>query len=150
MPIPIQPVNSKDSVPQENVDYSFLKQYIPDVNLTTAGFNIVSNKDAENLMKIWLQGDKKENFEFDLQNNIIASTDLSRLKINGLVQSSGSKCKITDKGRKVITTMTLSESNQFLRVKKEKKYTEIMASMNKRGKKGYRIAFNDGTIDISK
>lgn len=152
MPFPIQPVNAKQSQENNtNVDYSFLKQYIPDENFQkTSGFQIVSNKDADNLMKIWLSGDKKENYEFNLPDNLIHSSDLSRLKINGLVQSSGNKCKITEKGKKVITTMTLAEQNQFLRTKKDKKYTEILASISKKGKKGYRIAFDSGTIDISK
>ena len=151
MPFPIQPVNSRNKEESSSpVDYSFLLQYSPDNNLRTAGLQIVSNKDADNLMKIWLKGDKKDKFEYNLDNNLMASTDLSRLKINGLVQSSGSQYKITEKGKKVITTMTLGEQNQFLRSKREKKYTEIMASMNKRGKKGYRIAFDGGSIDVSK
>ena len=43
----------------------------------------------------------------------------------------------------VITTMSLGEQSQFEKKRQNKSYTEILASMDKRGKKGYRSASKD-------
>lgn len=149
MPLPILPINNNNEENNNSglLDYSFLFNN----NLTkTSGFRVVSNKDADLLMKIWLKGDKKNNFQFGIDENICSKTDVSRLKVNGLVEASaGGGVVFTEKAKKVITTMTLGEQNRFLNSKKEKNYTEILASMDKRGKKGYRVAMS-GMIDVSK
>ena len=46
--------------------------------------------------------------------------------------------EITKRGKTIITTMALGEPNKFETSKQQKSYTEILASMDKRGKKGYR------------
>ena len=48
--------------------------------------------------------------------------------------------KLTNKAKAVITTMALGENNAFTKMQKKKSYTEIIASMDKRGKKGFRMA----------
>ena len=49
------------------------------------------------------------------------------------------------KGKRVIKTMALGETSSFLQKKENKTYSEILASMNKKNKPGYRmprIAYN--------
>ena len=142
MPVPIVPVNVKNDYKNENqkpLELSFLSNYMP----KEASYRsyMVSDTDAENIMKIWLKAKKidKDTFEVksisDIDNNIIL-----RLKSRGLISGSTEKVKLTAKGRSVIKTMSLGESNNFLKKRKEKSYTEILANMDKKGKQGYRIA----------
>ena len=139
MPLPIAPIGRGREPLQENnmfMDYSFLAKKVieSDKKKVTA-----SNKDADLLMKIWLeaeaQGDK-----FVISSDLgLSSRDIMRLKTYGLLSGDSSSVALTERGRKVITVMALGEGNKFERGKSEKSYLEIMASMDKRGKDGYRI-----------
>jgi hypothetical protein len=136
MPIPIRPFQS----PQENndryVDYSFLAQQFVKTEKRQV---TASNKDAETLMKIWLEAESKGE-KFIISSELgLSSHDITRLKTYGLIAGANEDLVITDRGRKVITVMALGEGNKFEKGKTDKNYLEILASMDKRGKSGYRI-----------
>jgi len=147
MPIPIGLVNGKANKPEDNsfLDISFLSNYMP----KEAGKILASSsdKDADDLMKIWLNAEKVGSDIFEVKKVDIQNKDLLRLKSRGLISGGTDKVKFTSKGKTVIATMACGEKNKFLGDKKEKSYTEILASMDKRGKKGYRIAKNVYSAD---
>lgn len=62
-----------------------------------------------------------------------------RLKAHGFLTGSSDEVKFTTKAKTVITTMALGETNALTKMVKKKSYTEIIASMSLKGKKGYRI-----------
>ena len=139
MPIPIAPIGSGNGHPQENnkfVDYSFLAQKIVETDKKKV---TASNKDADLLMKIWLEAETK-NGKILVSSRIgITSRDIMRLKTFGLITGNADELQLTERGRKVITVMALGEGNKFEKGKLDKNYLEITASMDKRGKEGYRI-----------
>lgn len=99
-----------------------------------------SNKDASALMDLWENGEKIGEFSYKVNGNVhLSQSDLARLKANGFLVMEQGKLIFTRKARQIITTMTLAESNAFLKNKKNVSYKEILASMDKRNKKGYRI-----------
>jgi serine protease inhibitor len=65
--------------------------------------------------------------------------DIIRLKSRGLITGGVNEVNFTKRGKIVITTMSLSEPNKFQTNATEKSYKEILASMDKKNKKGYRI-----------
>ena len=138
MPMPLQPNGNKDA-PQ--IDYSFLfpgNQQPPEQK--SSRIVTASNKDADLLMELWLTSEKKEDGTIKIPHDArFSSNDILRLKTHGLVTGGTDEIQFTNRGRIVITTMVLSENNRFLKNQKSKKYTEILASMNKKGKKGYRM-----------
>ena len=122
------------------MDYSFLSNLTP--NTIQAGNKTVtaSDKDATLLMDLWLNGDKKATDVYQINDTVkISSRDVIRLKTRGFLTGGTTDLHITNRGRAVITTMTLGESNNFLKNKKEKSYTEILANVSKKGKSGYRM-----------
>lgn len=136
MPIPIRPMQGQQEDSNKYVDYSFLaKQVIRnDKKKVTA-----SNKDADILMKIWLSG-KDNNDKYLISSDLgLDSRDIMRLKTYGLVTGDGNEVRFTERGKKVITVMALGEGNKFEKSRSDKNYLEILASMDKRGKNGYRI-----------
>jgi hypothetical protein len=138
MPIPIKP-NSENNL---QIDYSILfsKNLPPIQNEANKKIVLASDKDADLLMEVWINGEKKNQETFALKRGSkITSGDILRLKSHGLMDGTAEEFKLTNKGKIVITTLVLGENNSFLKDKKSKKYTEILASMNKRGKAGYRI-----------
>jgi hypothetical protein len=141
MPIPILPVNIKNEMVNENnkpLEISFLSNSLS--KESSFGSTMVSDKDADDVMKIWLNAKKIDQDTFEIKSINIDNNVLLRLKSRGLISGSTETIKLTSKGKSVIKTMSLGESNNFLKKRKEKSYTEILASMDKRGKKGYRIA----------
>ena len=139
MPLPIAPIGPGNGHPQQNnlfIDYSFLAKKVVenDKKKVTA-----SNKDADLLMKIWLEAES-DNDKFIVSSQMgISSKDIMRLKTYGLVTGSSDEIRLTERGRKIITVMALGENNKFEKSKSDKSYLEILASMDKRGKEGYRI-----------
>jgi len=137
MPIPIRPMQD----PQENnrfVDYSFLAQEVIKSDEKRKKIT-ASNKDAEILMRIWLEAENNDD-KFVISSDMgLSNRDIMRLKTYGLVSGDSSEVRITERGRQVITVMALGEGNKFEKGKSDKSYLEIMASMDKRGKEGYRI-----------
>lgn len=135
MPLPINKVTDTGSNIESNygLDLSFLVSKPVEKKVVTA-----SDKEAKILLDIWDKGEKKSK-NFTLSNFDVTQRDFMRLKVSGLVEGSSESFRITSRGKKIITVMTLGESNQFLKGKKEKSYTEILAS-NKKSKSGYRIA----------
>ena len=79
---------------------------------------------------------------FKVDDTVISSRDFYRLKTNNLIYGESNKVSFTDRGKDVIKTMSLGEQNAFLKDSKPKDYHEILASTNKRGKSGYRVAQN--------
>jgi hypothetical protein len=139
MPLPIAPIGPGNGRPQENnrfVDYSFLAKKVieNDKKKVTA-----SNKDADLLMKIWLEAENRGD-KYVISSDLgLNNRDLMRLKTYGLIAGDSKELEITARGKKVITVMALGEGNKFEKGKTNKDYLEIMASMDKRGKDGYRI-----------
>lgn len=136
MPVPIRSI---PDMPTNNltIDYSFLLS-IPEPKKKV----LASNKDAELLFKIWSNGEKENNSEIIKLNESLGVNrrDIVRLKTMGLISTSGDdKIEFTKKGKVVISTMALGEESAFEKNRTQKNYTEILASMDKRGKQGYRI-----------
>lgn len=140
MPIPIGLVSGHEDQPERSglLDISFLANSHP-IKEASIPHSLADN-DANALMKIWLEAKKVGNDTFDLDKLDMSNKELIRLKTRGLVSGGTSRVTFTAKAKTVICTMTLGESNNFLKDKKEKSYTEILASMDKRGKAGFRTA----------
>jgi len=137
MPVPIKFVPDGRSDNKTNIDYSFLFTNVtPTKKLVTA-----SDKDASLLFELWDKGEKVEEDTIKIVDiSTITSKDIMRLKTMGFLVGDMNTVKFTRKGKMVITTMALGEPNQFSKQRAKKSYTEILASMNKKGKKGFRIA----------
>lgn len=136
MPIPIKPIKD-ESENGDFLDYSFLSNQIS--NQSNKLKTVASSKDAEILMKIWLEAENS-NDGFKLTENLGLDTkDVSRLKSFGLLSGSSSEVKFTERAKKIITVMALGEGNKLEKGRIDKSYIEILASMDKKGKKGYRI-----------
>jgi len=160
MPIPIN-LNNSNSDGNHYVDYSFLENLGLESSFTPAPAapkNVVtaSNQDAASLYKLWERSDNSLAGEFDL-NKIKESTDLSarditRLKTMGFISESSNKVKITERSRKVLVTMTLSEPNNFQLKAQKKPYNEILAGMDRKKKGGLRCASyatnNNNCLDL--
>jgi hypothetical protein len=136
MPVPIMPIKDNSEENNNFVDYSFLANFQGALENKKKKVE-ASNSDAELLMKVWLDSEKNEN-GLSLKENF-SSRDIMRLKTYGFIQGSSSEFELTEKGKKVITVMALGEANRFEKSRVQKSYLEIMASMDKKGKKGYRI-----------
>ena len=81
--------------------------------------------------------------ELKLGSTPVNPRDILRLKSLGFIQGQGDQVQFTKKGKIVITTMSLGEESQFDKKRQDKSYTEILASMSKKNKKGFRIAGSD-------
>ena len=144
MPIPIKPIsdqeNDKYSGISFQVDYSMLVNRVPEIKaISDKRIVTASDGDAKILMEIWTNAEKENDF-YKISSDVkVSYRDIMRLKTNGLLTGTNEKVQLTDRAKSVIRMMVLGENNKFLKVKKDKSYTEIMASMDKRGKKGYRI-----------
>jgi len=140
MPVPIQLVNGPTEKIKSDglLDISFLANHMPK---EASGLSYgVTDSDADNVMNIWLNAKKIDNETFEIKSMDIDNQTIIRLKSRGLISGGTDNVKFTSRGKGIVKTMSLGESNNFLNKKKEKSYTEILASMDKRGKKGYRIA----------
>ena len=121
MPIPIKPTICVDE------DSNFLNELLMAPSLPSKSV-IASNKDAALLYSLW-DGKGK-----------LGAKDIQRLKNMGFISEQSGNIVYTKKAEKVITTMLLGEENKFQKTQKNKSYMEILASMSKKGKKGYRMA----------
>jgi len=141
MPIPIATVGSQPEEVENNhfLDFSFLANHVP---VKEASFNsvVLADQDADQLMKIWLKSEKVAKDTFRISSSEIDNKDLLRLKSRGFLCGGIDEVKFTAKAKTVISMMALGESNNFLKNKKDKSYSEILASVSKKGKKGYRMA----------
>ena len=135
MPVPIMLIPDKSQKQDKYViDYSFLGAPIEAPKKKV----MASNKDANLLFDLWSKSEKIGGDTFNLDSSA-ESKDVLRLKARGFLTGSLREVTLTRKGKMVVTTMALSEPNRFSKDKKQKDYNEILASMDKRGKKGYRI-----------
>jgi hypothetical protein len=140
MPIPIKPVGNSQKNNIESMDYSFLLNSFPKDGKDEKRMVVACDKDASMLLELWSKSEKMGNDTIKIGKDLkLSSTDIIRLKSHGLITGGSEEVKLTNRGKAVITTMALGENNNFLKSKKEKSYTEILASIDKRGKKGYRI-----------
>lgn len=138
MPVPIMKVPDNKQDNSNSIDYSFLlSSPIPERKTVVA-----SNKDASLLFELWSNGEKIDD-SIKINSKDITSNDILRLKTLGFLIGDANSVKFTKKGKMVITTMSLGEQSQFDKKRQNKSYTEILASMDKRGKKGYRVASKD-------
>ena len=144
MPVPINPIGSNNNGKDKDLsklqmDYSWLASFTPQAE-SNKRIVTASDKDADVLMQIWLTSEKTEDSTFKIKDDAkVSSQDVVRLKSHGLLTGGTNEVKLTPRGKLVITTMALGENNGFLKNQKSKSYTEIMASMNKKGKPGYRM-----------
>lgn len=151
MPVPIKLIRDEKIENNNSIDYSFL------VSQPTPKKVFASNKDASLLFELWSKGEKIDSETYKIGSSV-ESKDFMRLKSLGFVTGNLSGLQFTNKGKMVITTMSLGESNQFADKRSNKSYTEILASMDKRGKKGFRTASvdpkfstnNSNSLDLSK
>jgi hypothetical protein len=164
MPTPIKPVkddSSPKSAGSDNyfMDYSFLA----DVDFATYSpvskkFVTATNNDAKALYDLWEKGKHvgEENYKFEKaassQEAGLSQIEIARLKNMGFIEESSHYLTFTDKGKKLITTMTLSEPNRFELKAERKPYNEILANMTSKTKKtgSIKIASNNNGIDLSK
>lgn len=156
MPIPIIPLSHRENKnPSEQQFSSFFNSSLDFLsnnheNNTNSRKIEASNKDADSLLKIWINGTKLQNGTFDVKNvKEITSSEIENLKRNGFITMANEKVSFTSRGKLIITTMCLGENNNFLKNKKNVSYKEILASMDKSNKKGYRIPKFASSIDIS-
>ena len=134
------PIPDKGEANQNTVsDYSFLLN-IPSSQPAPKKKTVeASNKDASILFQIWAQGKRGgEEDLIKLDGLEVSSRDIMRLKTMGLITGGSDSIRFTGRGKVVISTMALGETNKFKDQREQKSYTEILASMSKRGKKGYR------------
>jgi len=140
MPLPIQKIHTLEKETSDSnffIDYSLLLNTMPkEKKIVTA-----SDEDAELLIRFWTTADKLSESEevYRVSNSKLTNEDILRLKAHGFLTGSSEEVKFTSKAKAVITTMALGESNAFTKQQKKKSYTEIIASMSLKGKKGYRI-----------
>lgn len=154
MPIPIRPVNFKETdAPSSfsNIDFSFL--LTPSTQATSNKRTVeASNEDAKQLLDVWMNSEKTKSGKYKTKACKLSSSDMARLNSKGFISGDLSSFSFTNKGRMIITTITLGENNAFLKNKKEVNYKEILASMDKRNKNGYRIpkyaASTSNTINL--
>jgi len=144
MPVPIKYVPDFQRDKNLNIDYSILFTHPVSQKKTI----IASNQDASILFELWKKGEKIEEDTIKISDSNIATKDIIRLKTLGFLTGDTNVVKFTKKGKIVITTMALGEPNQFEKNKQDKSYTEILASMNKKGKKGFRIASSDPKFSV--
>jgi len=120
-------------------DFSFLATSLPSLKKESK-FSFANDKDAETIMNIWMKADRKAENKFSVTDKTgVNSRDIYRLKTNGFISGGPSEVSFTDRGKTVIAVMALGETSEFSKKKVQKTYTEILASMDKRGKAGYRI-----------
>ena len=139
MPVPIRPIPDNRREEKMFSDYSVLLNMLPVVPPKKKTVE-ASNQDASLLFEIWASGEKvdgEDTVKISPSMNI-SSRDIMRLKTMGFLTGGTEEVKFTRRGKIVITTMALGETNNFEKRKQQKSYTEILASMNKRGKKGFR------------
>jgi len=137
MPLPIKPISDIGRSPSENcqIDYSFLSS-IPEPNKKTV---VASNSDASLLFDLWTKAEKIGEDLFKVDSSKFDNNDILRLKSRGFLAGGTKEVKFTKKAKMVVTTMALAEPNKFQTTRQHKPYNEILASMDKKGKKGYRI-----------
>jgi hypothetical protein len=164
MPVPIRPLNDS-SVPKpvsessnHFMDYSFLADvefatYSP----TSKKFVTATNKDAAALYDLWEKGTHVEGERYKLEKDAstettgLSSREIARLKTMGFIQEEGSRLSFTEKGKKLIVTMTLSEPNKFELQAERKPYNEILAKMEGKQRKtgGIKLAaHNENCLDL--
>ena len=149
MPIPIQRVHESSGKGDFYIDYSMLLNNIPAAPKKVV---VASNEDADLLIKLWASSDKISEDVYKIKKGQITQADLNKLKTHGFLTGGNDEVKFTGKAKSVITTMVLGENNAFQKQVKKKNYTEIMASMSLKGKKGYRIpkfAANSNLIRVT-
>lgn len=137
MPVPIKPILDLDRKTLEenyHVDYSFLTALPTPKKVVTA-----SNNDATLLFDLWTKAEKVGEDLFKLDEKEFDNKDILRLKSRGFLAGNTKEVKFTKKAKMIVTTMALAEPNKFQKRQQRKPYNEILASMDKRGKKGYRI-----------
>ena len=145
MPVPIMRVPDKQQDKKTTIDYSFLLN----TPVTPKKTVVASNKDAALLFELWANGEKIEDtIKINPTPNITAK-DILRLKTLGFLVGDVTAVRFTRKGKLVITTMALGEKSEFEKNREPKSYTEILASMNKRGKKGFRTASSDPKFAVN-
>jgi len=156
MPIPIR-INSQypeaNSNNENNVvmDFSILMSDIPEEGKMKKV--AASNKDAKLLFEIWSECERKTNDTFKIASSGINTRDIMRLKTLGFIHGTLDTVTFTNRGKTVVCTMALGEPNKFEQAREEKSYSEILASMDKRNKPGYRTpkyaSATETPIDVS-
>jgi len=140
MPIPVKRCDNVSSM--DSIDFSaLLNSFNTTLEQTDSSkLNIVaSNRDADLLMDIWENSECKNDDLVIKPGYEVDNSDIIRLKTSGLLTGDSAQISLTKRGKKIITVMLLGEPNNFEKNRQTKKFNEILASINKRGKAGYRI-----------
>ncbi|MFA5312534.1 MAG: hypothetical protein WC375_04325 [Methanomassiliicoccales archaeon] len=138
MPVPIKGKYAGQSESPFALDYSILLNQITEKS-PTSRMVTASNEDASLIMDLWMTGERIDDKTIKTKISL-SGRDIARLKSNGFITTvTADTIKLTNKGAGVITTMVLSEPNRFAKNKKKKNYNEILASMSKKNKNGYRM-----------
>jgi hypothetical protein len=139
MPVPVNLISDLDKSFFQGLDLSTLMPY---VDKPVEGFKKLasaSNEDANLLFQIWSSSQKNNDGDSFKIAADVNPKDVLKLKTRGLISGGADDIKFTKKGKMVITVMALSEPSKFEKLITGKKYNEILASMDKRGKPGYRV-----------
>jgi len=139
MPIPIMGIPDKDREDKNEgvVDYSFLANHLV-AKPTNKKIVTASNKDASILYEIWSKSEKTKDGKLQVKACGIDNKEILRLKTMGLISGGSESIEITSRGKRVITVMALGEVNHFEKSRQDKPYNEILASLSKKNKPGYR------------
>lgn len=155
MPVPIR-LNNGQSEPSSNeknimMDFSILMSDVPEE--TRMKKVAASDKDAKLLFEIWSEWEKENGDTFKVASSNVNSRDIMRLKTLGFIHGDLDKITFTSKGKTVVCTMALGEPNKFEQIRQEKSYSEILASMDKKNKPGYRTpkyaSSTETPVDVS-
>ena len=114
MPIPIKPIPDPQREDKNQADYSFLMNLAPATASPKKKTVQASNRDASLLFQIWASGEKSNDDTIKISQKLgITSREIMRLKTMGFLTGSSEEVKFTGKGKVVITTMALGETNKF-------------------------------------
>lgn len=146
MPIPD---NRREDHGGSTIDYSFLIDTTEPIKKTITA----SDNDARVLFELWAKAEGNTDGQIKVAEDV-QDKDIMRLRTRGFLTGSKDNLRFTNKGKAIISTMALGEVNKFEKNREDKSYTEILASMSKRGKKGFRTpkfaSNNNNRLDVGK
>lgn len=125
MPIPINPQHESLHNNDMNIDTDILSKLLDTGNKKKKVH--ASKENMELLINMW-KNCKSENGKIKIDSSI-NNSDIRNLEYFGLIEYNESEktVTLTSNGKYVLKTQVLSESNNFLKTKKQKNYKEIIA-----------------------
>lgn len=133
MPVPIIPQNV-DFFNQKDDSHSVKTEYnqinIDDLARSFTERSVIQNKikvssfEAGLLFKLWKDSSSSSSEEEFEVPSVFTNDDILRLKASGLLSGNTERVKMTPKGKEVIKTMVLTESNKFDKSSSNKTYNQ--------------------------